>query len=142
MNEHEFLKPRLDEIRLLKDGWLEGSGKAPSRAGLDWLEEAFSLHYPDESVPPYLYPTPEGDIRAEWSNNRLELSMDIQIAKKRARWHALELETDDEENRDLNLGEDAGWAWLVGTVQLEKKSKRLTVAATDRGWQYQADENP
>lgn len=26
--------------------------------------------------------------------------------------------------------------------QVEKKSKRLTVAATDRGWQYQADENP
>ncbi len=26
--------------------------------------------------------------------------------------------------------------------QVEKKSKRLTVAATARGWQYQADENP
>ncbi len=108
---------RIDEIRLLKDGWLEGGGKAPAKDGLDWLEEAFSLHYPDEIVPPYLYPTPEGGIRAEWSNDRVEVSMDIQLTTKRAAWHALDLETDDEENRDLNLDEDAEWAWLVDKVQ-------------------------
>lgn len=108
---------RLDEIRLLKDGWLEGSGKSPPEEGLDWLEAAFRLHYPDETLPPYLYPTLTGDIRAEWSHERQEFSLDVQLTTKRATWHALDLETDDEESRDLNLEKDADWAWLVRKIQ-------------------------
>ncbi len=107
---------RLDEVRLLKDGWLEGGGKAPTKVGLDWLEAAFNQHYPDEARPPYLYPTPEGDIRAEWSDSRHELSLDIHLAKKRASWHALDLETDREESRDLNLDDPTEWEWLVSQI--------------------------
>lgn len=108
---------RLDEVRLLKDGWMGGGGKAPAEAGLAWLEATFNLHYPDEAPPPYLYPTSEGDIRAEWSDARQELSLDISLTTKRATWHALDLQTDAEESRDLNLDEDADWAWLVSKVR-------------------------
>lgn len=107
---------RLDEVRLLKDGWMDGDGNAPSKDGIDWLEAAFNYHYPDEAKPPYLYPTPDGGIRAEWSDTRHELSLDIHLAKKRASWHALDLETDDEESRDLNLEDGTEWEWLVSRV--------------------------
>ena len=108
---------RLDEIRLLKDGWMEGGGYAPDKDGLNWLEAAFNQNYPDEVTPPYLSPTPEGDIRAEWSDARQELSLNIQLAIKRATWHALDLETDGEESRDLNLDEVADWEWLVNKIR-------------------------
>ena len=108
---------RLDEIRLLKDGWLEGEGKAPPADGVDWLERTCDLHYPDETVLPHLYPTPEGDIRAEWSNDRWNLSLDIHLADKRGTWHGLDLETDDEETRELGLEDDNAWAWLVEKLE-------------------------
>ncbi len=117
MTEPLDIGARLDEIRLLKDGWLEGNGTAPARDGLDWLETAFDLHFPEEVSLPYLYPTPEGDIRAEWSNERRELSLDVQLATKHATWHALELETDDVDDRELDLADDEDWAWLVSKVR-------------------------
>ncbi len=107
---------RLDELRLLKDGWLEGEGKAPPAEGVDWLERACALHYPDETVLPHLYPTPEGDIRAEWSNDRWSLSLDVHLADKRGTWHGLDLKTDDEETRDLDLENDEAWTWLIGNL--------------------------
>jgi hypothetical protein len=36
---------RLDEFKLLKAGWLGGQGVPPAHEGLDWLSEAFDLHY-------------------------------------------------------------------------------------------------
>ena len=31
------ISSQIDDLRLLKDGWLEGQGKGPSQEGLDWL---------------------------------------------------------------------------------------------------------
>lgn len=104
---------RLDELRLLKDGWLEGGVKAPSTEGIDWLETVFDRHYPDEMPLPHLYPTPEGGISAEWSNDQWDLSLDIHLADKRGTWHELNLENDRDETRELDLEDDSAWAWLI-----------------------------
>ena len=49
---------RLDELRGMQDGWLEGDGKAPPHSGLDWLSGAFAKRgYPDDIPLPYTYPT-------------------------------------------------------------------------------------
>ena len=108
---------RLDELRLLKDGWLEGKGKAPPAEGLDWLETACNLHYPDKTPLPHLYPTPEGGIRAEWSSDRWDLSLDIHLADKRGTWHGLDLETNSEETRELDLENDNNWKWLIEKLE-------------------------
>jgi len=124
MSEHEFMRPRLtedhfaigvrlDELRLLKDGWLEGEGKAPSAEGLDWLERACDLHYPDNAALPHLYPTPAGDVSAEWSNSRWNLSLEIHLDDKRGTWHELNLENDRDETRELDLEDDSAWTWLI-----------------------------
>lgn len=107
---------RLDELRLLKDGWLEGESKAPSAEGIDWLEKAFDFHYPDETELPHLYPSPEGGISAEWSNERWDLSLDINLTDKCGTWHGLDLETDDDETHSLNLERNEDWTWLVEKI--------------------------
>ena len=38
---------RLDEFRDMRNGWLEGEGSAPSPAGLDWLADSFTRHFPE-----------------------------------------------------------------------------------------------
>lgn len=108
---------RLDELRSLKAGWLDGEGVAPSGEGLDWLSEAFELNYPDELPLPYLYPTLEGGIQAEWSMGEIEASLEIDLVARRGDWAAVDLTTDEEASRDLDLSEPEDWQWLAGQVE-------------------------
>lgn len=104
---------RIDDLRFLEDGWFEGTGKAPSKEGLDWLETFLKTHYPDETVLPRLYPSPEGDIRAEWWDDQWALSLDIHFANRHGTWHELNLKTDEDEMLDLNLEDEKDWSWLI-----------------------------
>ncbi len=99
------IRNRLDEFRNLKDGWLEGKGIAPSQEGLDWLTQAFEKHYPSEMPLPYLYPTAEGNVLAEWSIEQNEISLEIDLGKHVGEWHCLNMDTDKEDKGIFNLGE-------------------------------------
>lgn len=108
---------RLEELRTLQDGWLEGDGRAPSKEGLDWLSRAFSQHYPDELPLPYLYPTEEGGIQAEWTLKPNEVTLEIDLGRRTGEWHALNLETDEDQSEMLNLDELQDWKWIVDEVR-------------------------
>ena len=111
------ISARLDELRLMKNGWLEGKGLAPPHEGLDWLSRAFDEHYPKNLPLPYLYPTEEGGVQAEWSLGPKEISLDIELSSHSGEWHVLDVETDDVSERTLNI-EDAGdWKWLVEQIR-------------------------
>jgi len=108
---------RLDELRLLKAGWLDGKGQAPSRKGLDWISEAFGAHYPEELPLPYLYPTAEGGIQAEWSVGTVEVSLEIDLETHTGQWHTVDMETHADGSRELNLDDASSWEWLVEQIQ-------------------------
>lgn len=80
---------RLDDLRVLKDGWLDGAGIALPSAGLDWLTGAFEELYPDDVPLPYLYPTESGGVRAEWSLEGFEVSLEIDLSGKVGEWDSL-----------------------------------------------------
>lgn len=112
---------RLDELRCLKHGWLEGSGQAPSHAGLDWVSRVFSQHYPDDLPLPYLYPTAIGGVQAEWSLKPHEIALDMDLAGHSFRWHAVNMDTGTDESRSLNLDGRKDWDWLIGQIrQMDK----------------------
>jgi len=108
---------RLDELRILKDGWFEGHGIAPAPAGLDWLSAAFEQHFPENLRLPFLYPTFEGGVRAEWTLQDTEASIEIDLAKQTGVWHSLRMATDKEETRAVNLDNADDWTWLVGRIR-------------------------
>lgn len=108
---------RLDELRLLRDGWFEGGGRAPTSAGLDWLSEKFARAYPEDLPLPFVYPTPEGGIRLEWSLGSHDVTLDIDLATYGAGLHVLNLNSDEEREVELNLDEPTEWARLVGHFQ-------------------------
>lgn len=64
------VRARLDDLRALSDGWLDGTGVAPPHAGLDWLASAFDRHFPDDLPLPHLYPTPEGGFAPSGRSSR------------------------------------------------------------------------
>lgn len=108
---------RLDELRLLKAGWLSGDGLALDHAGLTWLSSAFEEHVPENAQLPYLYPTVEGGVRAEWPLRGHEVSINIDLSGKVGAWHALKMATDEEETKDLDLSNPDDWKWIVSRIQ-------------------------
>ncbi len=104
---------RLNELRLLSDSWLDGKGLAPSSGGLDWLTKSFEASYPYDLPPPFVYPTAEGGVQLEWTLGEHELSLEVDLSSHQAEWHCLDLKTQQDCHRILNLDNADGWAWLV-----------------------------
>ncbi len=115
------IRGRLDELRRLEDGWLDGDGKAPGSEELEWLAAGFDQHYPDDLPMPYLYPTPEGGVQAEWSLSDNEISLEVNLVTHRADWHRLDQETDADYVRELDLDNENDWAWVASEVRLMAK---------------------
>ena len=107
------VRMRLDELRRLKDGWLDGLGKAPTAESLDWLARTFCAQYSADLPRPYIYPTAEGGVQLEWSLGSREASLEILLDDRSAEWHVLDLSSDEQEVRSLNLDEAESWGWLA-----------------------------
>lgn len=112
---------RLAELRILDDGWLEGSGAAPPADFLDWLSEAFDRYFPEDLPSPYIFPTPEGGVQAEWSLPNCEASLEIDPRDKNGEWHVLDGETEDETLHELELGDSDGWVELISQIRAMSK---------------------
>lgn len=117
------ISAQLDDLRLMKNGWLEGEGLAPPHEGLDWLSQAFDDHYSENLPPPYLYPTEEGGVQAEWSLKQDEVSLRIDLGSHAGGWHALNMETDADASRTLNLDRAESWDWIGRQIQQMSESK-------------------
>ena len=107
---------QIAELRLVEDGWLEGEGKAPSDAGLDWLLAIITRHFPNDAPPPHLYPTETGDVQAEWSLGSREITLEVNLDTHSAEWHVLDIRSGQVDERivDCDSGED--WKGLVEQI--------------------------
>lgn len=109
---------RLDELKILKEGWLDGRlGKAPEPASVDWLRAAFEANYPEDLALPYLYPTAEGGIQAEWTLGKTEISLDIDLYARQGSWHSLDLDSLDDVDKCLDLDDLDSWVWLADQIR-------------------------
>ena len=108
---------RLDELRNMQDGWLDGVGKAPSHQGLDWLSASFQRNFPDELPLPHLYPTPEGEIEAEWSLGTHSVILEFHLDTHQGDWLQFSKKSEDEEHsRSLDLDTMEEWHWLAKAI--------------------------
>jgi len=111
------VRARIEELKLLKQGWLDGKGSALSRDGLDWLATKFGRSYPRHLPAPYLFPTPEGHVLAEWSLSPWSPSLEIDLVSRRGECHALNLATEEEITKALNLENANDWKWLAKQIE-------------------------
>jgi hypothetical protein len=107
---------RLEELKAMRNGWLDGRGIAPDSAGLDWLAGVIERRYSEDLPLPYVYPVAEGGVRLEWSVTPQEVSLEIDFSRKSGEWHALNLDTDAEETETLDFSDEATWKWLIGRL--------------------------
>lgn len=107
---------RLDEFRDMRDGWLEGKGRAPPHSGLDWLSDTFKARYPDEVLLPHTYPTPEGGVRMEWTRDNNVAILEIDLHRRSGNWLYFNRNSDVEQEKVLDLQVPDQWTWLAHEI--------------------------
>ncbi len=108
---------RIDELKQLKRGWFDGKGEAFDPQQIDWVVEAFKSFYPDDTKLPYLFPTPEGKLFAEWSLGANSVSLEIDLSSRSADWHVLHNATDAEETEQFDLNDSASWKSIAERIK-------------------------
>ena len=104
---------RIDELKSLKDGWLDGIGKAPTLENLNWLSTQFDNYALEDMPLPLVFPTEEGNIQMEWNFNLLDISLEIDLITQKAQLHILNLGTKKESLHDLDLAISSSWKELA-----------------------------
>lgn len=117
---------RLDDFRNLQNGWYDGSkGKGFVGSDLDWLANKFDQNYPDSLPLPYLYPTGDGGVQAEWSLLGIEVSLEIDLKAKVGHFHSLNIETGQEDSGDISLADKEGWHEVAMYIKQYTEDKRF-----------------
>jgi hypothetical protein len=108
---------RIDELELLEDGWHDGYGVKLSQPGLVWLEDSFASFYPDDLPLPYLFPTLDGNVLAEWTLGNSEASLEVNLTEMTGEWHLLDLVTDNVSEETLPLSTAGNWEELSKIIR-------------------------
>ncbi|QRN99162.1 hypothetical protein JRI60_09140 [Archangium violaceum] len=103
------LEDRFEVLGTVESGWLDGKGAAVSAERLPWTKDLFLELMVEDGIPkPRLYPTPTGDIEAEWSHGGWEVVATIVLMARTASVTVVHAELDDEDEGDFNLNTDEG----------------------------------
>jgi hypothetical protein len=116
---------RLEQISALNDGWLDGKGLAPAKDKLlEWLANEFDANFDADLPLPYLYPTPEGGIQAEWTINDWSVTFEINLIEQRGEYQALNLRDHSCTELQIPLSKREGWNQLNEALkQLEQHTE-------------------
>ena len=118
-NRRRKISDRLAYLATLEDGWFEGRGVSLDKAGLRWLDCQIDNHFVSTDLPmPFLFPTVPGGVMMEWSLERFECAIEIDLKARTGPWLDVNLETDegiDEEILDLDSSD--GWQWLIDRLR-------------------------
>ena len=95
------IETRLQELALLKNGWLDGKGKELDQKALQLLAHTFDEQFSPDLPLPYLYPTPEGGIQAEWTLGNWEVSLEISLPDLSAEYQTVNINSG--ESRELQI---------------------------------------
>lgn len=104
------INSRLEELSQLPDGWNNGEGKEINKKDLEWFADFFDTSY-DTTLPlPYLYPTLDGGIQAEWVvQNEFDISITFDLENKVAYYHSLNIKADEVDDFSLNMTDLSFW---------------------------------
>ena len=118
----EQIDRRLAELAKLNDGWFDGKGKAFSASRLQQLGTLFRDNYTLEIVP-YLYPTPDNTIQAEWDIREWRVSLEIDMETFNGEYYSLNMRTDAEHSHEFTLEHPEQWQMLCEALKALVREK-------------------
>jgi hypothetical protein len=107
---------RCEELAQLRDGWLDGEGKAPTKAGLHSFLAAWNGADTEALPLPFIYPTPEGGVQMEWTHGGWEISAEVELNSLKAELVAVNVVTRDTRDEEVSLNSVEGWSSLISFV--------------------------
>ena len=113
------ISERLHYLATVEDGWFEGRGVALDRMGLRWLDNQMADHFVGTDLPlPFIFPTVPGGVIVEWSLERFECAIEIDLQSRSGSWVDVDMETGDGiDEQILDLDSADGWQWLIGRLR-------------------------
>ena len=120
---------QIDSLSVLAPGWFEGSGASFARTDLDWAKGLLESVIGECRLPtPYVYPTPEGEVRLEWPMRVAEVVATLHVAEPRtAELLLVRLDGDGAEDLRLDLsapGQEVRFgAWLSERLRAEPRRR-------------------
>ncbi len=109
------LEAQLDSLRRLERGWHDESSPGYDAGSLAWLSKVLADLLDTFRLPrPYLYPTPEGLARAEWSVPGWEIVTTFDLEARTAEAAAIHLDSDEQHDAFVSLRDPTGTSKLGG----------------------------
>jgi hypothetical protein len=100
----EPIASQVSSLAKLEPGWFDGDGTAYDPVQLAWVSEQLAAVVSRCQLPgPYVYPTPEGDVRAEWSTAHWEVSVSFVLDTREARLFAASVDSDEFVERTVTV---------------------------------------
>jgi len=113
------IEAQIGALKGLDAGWYDESSKAYDPAQLDWLSKLLKNLLEGFQLPnPYLYPTPEGLARAEWSSPTWEVVLNVDLDAKAADVLAARVDSEEVHELPVSLG-DVGAETKLGRFLLD-----------------------
>lgn len=98
-----------DALAALPDGWFDEDSRAYDPSALAWLAKLFTAVQEAFGLPtPYVYPTPEGQARAEWPGSGWEVIVTVDLKAREANLMAVKLGSDRVEEDHAILAQPGG----------------------------------
>jgi hypothetical protein len=106
------LRAQIEQLASVRDGWMEGQGKAPDKEQLAWAGDRLVSTFPADLPYPHVAPTPEGGLSIEWIESPWRISAEIPLPAHRCEVQAVNTRTGLIADADLNMDDDAAWGAL------------------------------
>lgn len=110
------IEARLLELAEYQAGWLDGEGQPLDREGVRWLIDSFAAYYPAGLPLPAIFASPEGGVNVQWDLNVRCVTLDIDLVTRQAEWHDYNFDTQQADERPLDLKQTAGWQHVVQRI--------------------------
>lgn len=100
----------------MKNGWLNGYGKAPDQQGLLWFQEQFLANYSTTLPCPNVVPTIFGSIQLEWDLGDRAISMGVSFKSHTCSFNLVDSVTNQTFRADLDLDNPNAWKTICKHV--------------------------
>lgn len=117
------LRSRIEELKQLQQGWLDGSGEPLDSDQLEWLVECLVKHFHGPGLFPYLFPTPEGKVLLEWMIADCSVTLEIHLNNRHASWHSLNLLSNEVDESYYEIDHANAWKDIASRVKKLRRSE-------------------
>lgn len=107
---------RIEDLKKLNNGWLDGQGLAIKTEGVNWFSTFFGEKFTSDLPLPYLFPTPDGNIQLEWNSESQSLNIEIDLETKKGISFQISKVDKKITESELDLNNDSGWSKLNSLV--------------------------